>query len=143
MRGINKVILIGRLGKDPELRYTTSGQPVANFTIATTEVRGSKDGDKQEYTEWHRIVAWGRLAEICGEYLSKGKMVYIEGALRTRSWDDKQGSKRWTTEIVSQTMQILSPAGEKGGMDDRADSELPEDFDVDDESFSSDDDVPF
>ncbi len=143
MRGINKVILIGRLGKDPELRYTTSGQPVANFTIATTEVRNSKDGDKQEYTEWHRIVAWGRLAEICGEYLTKGKMVYIEGALRTRSWDDKQGSKRWTTEIVSQTMQILSPAGDKGGTDDRTDSEIPEDFNVDDDSFGSDDDVPF
>jgi single-strand DNA-binding protein len=143
MRGINKVILIGRLGRDPELRYTTSGQPVANFTIATTEVRNSKEGEKQEYTEWHRIVAWGRLAEICSEYLTKGKMVYIEGALRTRSWDDKQGSKRWTTEIVSQTMQILSPAGEKSGMEEKSDSDLPEDFEIDDNSFGSDDDVPF
>ena len=143
MRGINKVILVGRLGKDPELRYTTSGQPVANFTVATTDVRNSKDGEKQEYTEWHRIVAWGRLAEICSEYLTKGKMVYIEGALRTRSWDDKQGGKRWTTEIVSQSMQILSPAGEKGGVDERTDTDLPEDFDLDDDSFGSDDDVPF
>ena len=143
MRGINKVILIGRLGRDPELRYTTSGQPVANFTIATTEVRNSKEGEKQEYTEWHRIVAWGRLAEICSEYLTKGKMVYIEGTLRTRSWDDKQGSKRWTTEIVSQTMQILSPAGEKSAIDDRSDTDIPEDFEIDEDSFASDDDVPF
>lgn len=143
MRGVNKVMLIGRLGKDPELRYTTNGQPVANFTLATTEVRGSKDTERQEYTEWHRIVAWGRLAEICGEYLSKGKMVYVEGSLRTRSWDDKQGNKRWTTEIVSQTMQILSPAGEKQSESIKNDTDIPEDFDIEDDSFGSDDDVPF
>lgn len=143
MRGVNKVILIGRLGKDPELRYTTNGQPVANFTVATTEVRGSKDTERQEYTEWHRVVAWGRLAEICGEYLTKGKMVYVEGSLRTRSWDDKQGNKRWTTEIVSQAMQILSPAGEKQSGGTRDDASLPDDFELDDDSFGSDDDVPF
>jgi single-strand DNA-binding protein len=143
MRGVNKVMLIGRLGKDPELRYTTNGQPVANFTLATTEVRGSKDTEKQEYTEWHRIVAWGRLAEICGEYLSKGKMVYVEGSLRTRSWDDKQGNKRWTTEIISQTMQILSPAGEKQTEDVKKDADIPDDFELEDDSFGSDDDVPF
>jgi single-strand DNA-binding protein len=143
MRGVNKVMLIGRLGKDPELRYTTNGQPVANFTLATTEVRGSKDAEKQEYTEWHRVVAWGRLAEICGEYLSKGKMVYVEGSLRTRSWDDKQGNKRWTTEIISQTMQILSPAGEKQTEDVKKDADIPDDFELEDDSFGSDDDVPF
>lgn len=143
MRGVNKVMLIGRLGKDPELRYTTNGQPVANFTLATTEVRGSKDTEKQEYTEWHRVVAWGRLAEICGEYLSKGKMVYVEGSLRTRSWDDKQGNKRWTTEIISQTMQILSPAGEKQTEDVKKDADIPDDFELEDDSFGSDDDVPF
>ena len=143
MRGVNKVMLIGRLGKDPELRYTTNGQPVANFTLATTEVRGSKDTEKQEYTEWHRIVAWGRLAEICGEYLSKGKMVYVEGSLRTRSWDDKQGNKRWTTEIISQTMQILSPAGEKQTESVKKDADIPDDFELEDDSFGSDDDVPF
>src|ERR1700739_1890005 len=113
MRGVNKVILIGNLGRDPEIRYTTSGQAVANFTIATTDVRTSMDGKKDEFTEWHRIVAWGRLAEICGEYLSKGKMVYIEGTLRTRSWEDKEGRKRWTTEIIAQNMQMLSPSGGK------------------------------
>ena len=143
MRGVNKVMLIGRLGKDPELRYTTNGQPVANFTVATTEVRGSKDTEKQEYTEWHRVVAWGRLAEICGEYLSKGKMVYVEGSLRTRSWDDKQGGKRWTTEVISQTMQILSPAGEKQSEPVKKDADIPDDFELDDDSFGSDDDVPF
>ncbi len=143
MRGVNKVILIGRLGRDPELRYTTNGQPVANFTLATTEVRGSKDTERQEYTEWHRIVAWGRLAEICGEYLSKGKMVYVEGALRTRSWDDKQGNKRWTTEIVSQTMQILSPAGEKQTESIKDEADIPDDFELEEGSFGSDDDVPF
>src|SRR5574341_973471 len=115
MRGVNKVILIGNLGRDPEIRYTTSGQAVSNFTLATTEVRPNKSGEKEEFTEWHRIVAWGRLAEICGEYLSKGKTVYIEGSLRTRSWEDKEGRKRWTTEVFAQNMQILSPSGQKGG----------------------------
>lgn len=143
MRGVNKVMLIGRLGKDPELRYTTNGQPVANFTLATTEVRGTKDTERQEYTEWHRVVAWGRLAEICGEYLTKGKMVYVEGALRTRSWDDKQGNKRWTTEIVANQMQILSPVGEKPSEAAKTDADLPQDFELDDDSFESDDDVPF
>ncbi len=115
MGAVNKVMLIGNLGQDPEIRYTTSGQAVAHFTLATTERRASKDGQRQEFTEWHRVVAWGRLAEICGEYLSKGKKVYIEGSLRTRSWEDKEGRKRWTTEVFAQNMQILSPYGQKGG----------------------------
>ena len=142
MAAVNKVILIGNLGRDPEIRYTASGQAVANFTLATSETRTSKDGGKQEFTEWHRIVAWGRLAEICGEYLSKGKMIYIEGALRTRSWEDKEGRKRWTTEVFAQSMQMLSPAGQKSAPDSQSDEEFTEDFEVD-ESFGSDDDVPF
>lgn len=108
MAGINKVILVGRLGKDPEVKYTQSGDAVANFTMATSEEWKDKDsGKKQERTEWHRVVAWRRLGEICGEYLKKGSQVYIEGRLQTREWDDKEGNKRYTTEIIAQTMQML------------------------------------
>jgi single-strand DNA-binding protein len=143
MRGVNKVILIGNLGRDPEIRYTTSGQAVANFTVATTEVRTNKDGKRDEFTEWHRIVAWGRLAEICGEYLSKGKTVYVEGTLRTRSWEDKEGKKRWTTEVVAQNMQMLGgPSGEKSASTSDVEQKLTEDFESE-ETFGSDDDVPF
>ncbi len=113
MAGVNKVILIGNLGRDPELRYTPSGVPVATFTVATTEEwRDKNTGEKQEHTEWHRIVAWRRLGEICGEYLHKGSKVYIEGKLRTRAWEDRDGNTRYTTEIVAQTLQILTPKGE-------------------------------
>ena len=109
MGGINKVILVGRLGQDPEVRYTPSGQPVANFSVATSEEWKDKNsGEKQERTEWHRIVAWRRLGEICGEYLRKGSQVYIEGRLQTRSWEDRDGNKRYTTEIVARDMQMLS-----------------------------------
>lgn len=115
MAGINKVMLIGRLGKDPEVRYTPSGASVANFSIATSEEWKDKEtGEKQERTEWHRIVAWRRLGEICGEYLRKGSQVYIEGRLQTRSWEDRDGNKRYTTEIVAQNMQMLGPAGKEG-----------------------------
>lgn len=107
MAGINKVILVGNLGRDPEVRYTPSGTAVANFTLATTETWTDRDGQKQSHTEWHRIVAWRRLGEICGEYLSKGKQVYIEGRIRTREWEDQDGNKRKTTEIEAQTMQML------------------------------------
>lgn len=103
---INKVILIGRLGADPEIRYTLDGKPVATFRIATNEVI-IKNGEKEILTEWHRIVAFGRLAEICGEYLSKGTQVYIEGKLRTRKFEDRQGNQRYITEIVANTLQIL------------------------------------
>jgi len=145
MAGVNKVILIGNLGKDPEVKYTPSGQAVANFSLATTEVGSSKDGNKQEYTEWHRIVAWGRLAEICGEYLSKGKSVYIEGSLKTTSWQDKEGSTRWKTEVIARTMQILSPAGEKQAQASRPkqEEEFPSDFTFDEGSSGTDDDIPF
>jgi len=112
---VNKAILVGNLGSDPEVRYTPSGRPVATFNIATNERWTDKStGEKQERTEWHRIVAWGRLGEICGEYLSKGKQIYIEGRIQTRSWEDRDGNKRYTTEIVAQTMQMLGRRGEVG-----------------------------
>jgi len=110
MAGVNKVILIGNLGADPEMRYTSSGTAVANFRIATTERWNSPSGEKEERTEWHRIVAFGRLGEICGEYLAKGKQVYIEGRLQTRNWEDKDGNQRTTTEIVATGMQMLGQA---------------------------------
>lgn len=103
---INKVILIGRLGADPEIRYTLDGKPVATFRIATNEVI-IRNGEKEVLTEWHRVVAFGRLAEICGEYLTKGSQVYIEGKLRTRKFEDRQGVQRYVTEVVVQTLQIL------------------------------------
>ena len=110
---VNKVILIGRLGADPEIRYTPSGAEVATFRIATSESWTNKSGEKEERTEWHRIVAWRGLAKICGEYLSKGKLVYIEGRLRTRSWEDKEGHKRSTTEIEATEMKMLGGMGEQ------------------------------
>ncbi|MEE9515851.1 MAG: single-stranded DNA-binding protein [Candidatus Adiutricales bacterium] len=111
MAGVNKAILVGNLGRDPEIRYTQSGQAVCNFTLATTETYTPKGSDtREDRTEWHRIVAWGKLAEICGEYLAKGKQVYIEGRLQTRDWEDRDGKKRTTTEIVALTMQMLGPA---------------------------------
>ena len=110
MAGVNKVILVGNLGKDPEIRYTPGGVAVANFTLATSENWTSKEGKKETKTEWHRIVSFGRLAEICGEYLNKGKQVYIEGKIQTRQWEDKDGNKRYTTEIVANTLQMLGRA---------------------------------
>jgi single-strand DNA-binding protein len=112
---INKVILIGNLGADPEIRYTQNGTPVATFSLATTERRKGQDGQVQELTEWHRIVAWQRLAEICGEYLSKGSKVYIEGRLQTRKWKDQSGNDRYTTEIVAREMKMLSPRPASSG----------------------------
>jgi single-strand DNA-binding protein len=116
MAGINKAILIGRLGNDPEVRYTPSGVAVANFNIATSEEWKDKDtGEKKERTEWHRIVAWRRLGEICGEYLSKGRQVYIEGRIQTNAWEDKEGNKRYTTEIVATDVQFLGGRDAAGG----------------------------
>ncbi len=112
---VNKVILIGRLGADPEVRYTADGQPVASFRIATSGRWTDKNGNKQERTEWHRIVAFGKLAETCGEYLSKGRQVYIEGRLQTRSYEDREGVKRYVTEIVAQSMQMLGPRPDGAG----------------------------
>lgn len=113
---INKAILIGNLGADPEIRYTQAGTQVATFSVATTERWKGQDGQMQENTEWHRIVAWGRLAEICGEYLNKGSKVYIEGRIQTRKWQDQNGNDKYTTEIVAKEMKMLSPrGGESGG----------------------------
>lgn len=112
--GVNKVILIGNLGKDPEVRFTPSGAAVSNFNIATNESWTDKSGQKQERTEWHRIVVWGKLAELCGEYLKKGRQCYVEGRLQTREWTDKEGKKNYTTEVVAQSVQFLG-GGAGGG----------------------------
>jgi single-strand DNA-binding protein len=114
MAGINKVILIGDLGRDPELRYTQSGQAVVNFSLATTENWNDKNGEKVERTEWHRIVAWGRTGELCAQYLSKGRTVYIEGRLQTRDWEDRQGNKRSTSEVNANRIQFLGGARGSG-----------------------------
>ncbi len=114
-RGVNKVILVGNLGKDPEVRYSPTGGAVANITIATSESWKDKtSGEKQEKTEWHRVVFFGRLAEIAGEYLKKGAQIYIEGRLQTRKWQDKEGKDRYTTEIVANEMQMLGSRGGAG-----------------------------
>jgi single-strand DNA-binding protein len=139
MAGVNKVILVGRLGRDPEVKYTPSGVAVANFSMATSEEWKDKDsGEKKERTEWHRIVAWRRLGEICGEYLRKGSQIYIEGKLQTRDWEDRDGNKRYTTEIVAQNMQMLDSPAREG----RAQSE-EEQYPVEEPVSIPDDDIPF
>ncbi|WP_339137104.1 MAG: single-stranded DNA-binding protein [Candidatus Electrothrix sp. GW3-4] len=112
---LNKAMLIGNLGADPELRYTQSGVAVASFNVATTRRWKDREGQQQEETEWHRIVAWQRLGEICNEYLHKGSKVYVEGRLQTRKWQDQNGNDRWTTEIIATDVQFLTPRGEGGG----------------------------
>lgn len=121
MKGVNKAIIVGNLGKDPEVRYSANGSAIANCTIATTESWKDKNtGDKQEKTEWHRVVFFGKLAEIAGEYLKKGSQVYVEGRLQTRKWQDKQGQDRYTTEIVANEMQML---GGKRASNETADNQ--------------------
>jgi single-strand DNA-binding protein len=115
MASVNRVILVGNLGRDPELRYIQSGQAVANFTLATNDRWRDKEGNNQERTEWHRIVVWGKSAENCAQYLQKGRSVYVEGRLQTREWEDKEGNKRQTTEVVAQTVQFLGGRGGAGG----------------------------
>jgi single-strand DNA-binding protein len=112
---VNKVILVGNLGSDPEVRTTPTGQRVANFRLATSRNWTGQDGQRQEKTEWHSIVAWAKLADICERYLAKGKQVYVEGRLETRSWQDKEGQTRYKTEIICETMQMLGRAGERNG----------------------------
>ncbi len=115
-KSVNKVILVGRLGRDPELKYTASGTPFCRFSMATDDVWNDKaSGERQERTEWHNIVAWDRLAEICNQYLTKGRLVYIEGSLQTREWDDQEGNKRKTTEIRARDMVLLGSPGESTG----------------------------
>ena len=143
MASVNKVILVGNLGGDPEIRFLPSGQPVANFNIATTERWTGKDGSPGERTEWHRIVVFGKQAENCKEYLRKGRQVYVEGGLRTREWEDKQGQKRKTTEIVAQRVQFLG--GPSGGPAASRESPAPFEEAAGEPSplGSSDDDIPF
>lgn len=127
-KGINKAIIIGNLGKDPEIRYTASGAAIANITVATTESwKDKQSGEKQEKTEWHRIVFFGRLAEIVGEYLRKGSQVYVEGRLQTRKWQDQSGADRYTTEIVGNDMQMLGSKqpGEQSGFRDKPNNDEP------------------
>ena len=134
-RGLNKVILIGRLGANPEIRYTPDGTPVANFNLATTEIFTNKNGEKVSQTEWHRVVVFGKLAEIVGEYYTKGRKVYVEGKLRTRSWEDREGNKRWTTEVVANNLFILDSKGDTDS--EVIASDIPEESQIDDE------DIPF
>jgi single-strand DNA-binding protein len=154
---VNKVILVGNLGKDPELRYTASGTAVANFSLATTERYRDRDGNNQEKTEWHNIVAWRQLAEICGKYLSKGRQVYIEGKIQTRSYEDRDGNRRYVTEIVADQMQMLGRAGDDnsggGGYQRReqrperqerpAGNNQPQQNQYEEPPFNPDDDIPF
>ena len=157
---VNKVILVGRLGRDPETRYTGGGQAVANFSLATDETYKDRNGERQKRTEWHRITAWGKLAEICQQYLKKGTMVYIEGRIQSREWQDKEGQKRTSFDIVANTMKMLSSRGEAaaagagmgGGASRAADDSEPPAAPADDFSGGgahpsgpeiSDEDIPF
>ena len=149
MAGVNKVILIGNLGKDPELRYTPGGQPVATFSLATTERYNDKNGQRQDKTEWHSVVAWGKLAELVNQYLKKGRSAYIEGRITTRSWDDKDGNKKYKTEIVANQIQFLGAggAGSSGDPGPSSDQGMP-DYDMrptgpDHAAPVSEDDLPF
>ena len=149
MASLNKVMLIGNLGKDPEVRYTTSGQAVASFNLATSEKFKNKSGEQEERTEWHRVTLWGKLAEIAGEYLAKGRTVFIEGRLQTREWTDRDGNKRYTTEIVGDRMQMLGGKGEGGSSSGGGGTRRPTAGAVADTAPSyeeptyQDDDIPF
>ena len=152
MGSVNKVILVGNLGRDAELRYTPGGAAVATLNMATTEVWNDKAGQKQEKTEWHRVVLWGKSAESLAEYLTKGKQIYIEGRLQTRQWDDKDGNKRYTTEIRSDRVVLLSGGGgggrgggmpSRGGSMDRGGSQMGGGMDEPPMEPITDDDIPF
>ncbi|MFQ5928235.1 MAG: single-stranded DNA-binding protein [Acidobacteriota bacterium] len=136
---VNRVILVGRLGRDPEMRYTSSGTPVTNFSVATNERWNNQNGERQERTEWHKIVTWSKLAEICNQYLTKGQLVYIEGRLQTREWDDRDGNKRRTTEIVASDMRMLGSRTQESSTQEPVG--VTEGGDM--ETGITDDDVPF
>jgi single-strand DNA-binding protein len=148
---VNKAILVGRLGRDPETRYTSGGQAVANFTLATDETFKDRSGERQKRTEWHRVVLWGKLAEIAQQYLKKGMLVYVEGRIQTRQWEDKRdGQKRQTTEIVGNVMRMLTSRGEGAGMAPAAgrsaDADMEGMMPADDHAAGpeiSDEDIPF
>jgi single-strand DNA-binding protein len=141
---VNKVMLIGRLGNNPEIRYTNTGTAVANFNVATSENWNDKNGQKQERTEWHRVVVWGKLAELCEKYLAKGRQCFVEGRLQTRSWDDKEGNKRYTTEIVAATIQFLGGPNAQANSGAGASEQAPEMSEAPnmDSSFAEDE-IPF
>jgi single-strand DNA-binding protein len=150
---VNKVILLGRLGQDPELKYTPGGSAVCNFSMATTEAWTDKQGQKQEKTEWHRIVVWGKLAELCNQYLAKGRQAFLEGRLQTRSWDDKEGTKRYTTEILATTVQFIGGASASQGNSPQVDNSynqapaasMPsaQEYQVANDAHFASDDIPF
>jgi len=127
-RGLNKVMIIGNLGRDPEMRYTPSGKPVTTFSVATSRTWSTSDGEKREETEWFNVVAWSSLAEICKQYLTKGQQVYIEGRLQTRHWDDQEGNKHTSVEIVANEMIILSERRESGEETTESESSEEEEF---------------
>lgn len=145
MSSLNKAMIIGRLGQDPEVRYTKSNTAVATLSIATNERFKDRSGEWKERTEWHRVVAWGRLAEICSEYLSKGSQVYVEGPIQTRQWEDKEGQTRYTTEIKALTLTMLDSRGDQPAMPEKAEKKQPVSSSVElDEDFDDlDDDLPF
>ena len=145
MGSVNKVILVGNLGRDAELRYTPGGSPVATINLATTEIWNDKAGQRQEKTEWHRVVLWGKTAESLNEYLTKGKQIYVEGRLQTRQWDDKDGNKRYTTEIRGDRIVLLGSGGGGGGsrQQSRAAGAPSEDPMGEPVSELTDDDIPF
>ncbi len=141
MSGVNKVIVLGRLGADPEVKNISPTQTVARLSVATSETWNDREGQKQERTEWHRIVVWGKLAELCGKYLVKGRQVYVEGRLQTRSWEDNQGQKKYTTEIVASTVQFLGGPNADAGM---GASRSSQDNNFGPEpAFDSEDEIPF
>ena len=146
---VNKVILLGRLGQDPELKYTPGGAAVCNFSLATTEAWTDKQGQKQEKTEWHRVVVWGKLAELCNQYLAKGRQAFLEGRLQTRSWDDKDGNKRYTTEILASTVQFIGGATASNNNSTSADSSYnqapapTQDYQIASDASFAADDIPF
>jgi len=145
MGSVNKVILVGNLGRDAELRYTPGGAAVSTLNLATTEVWNDKQGQKQEKTEWHRIVLWGKQAESLQEYLVKGKQIYVEGRLQTRQWDDKEGNKRYTTEIKADRITLLGGGGGRSGGMDRGGSQPSPSASHDEPPMDpiTDDDIPF
>ena len=142
-RGVNKVILIGRLGQDPESRFSADGTQVANFSLATSEVWKDKLGEKQEKTEWHRCVAWRKTAELIVQYTQKGSMLYVEGKLQTRSWDDKDGVKRYTTEIVINTIEFLSSKDDAGGSGGSQQGPQGGEYELPPSTSGDEDDLPF
>ncbi len=133
-RGLNKVMIIGNLGRDPEMRYTPSGRPVTTFSVAVSRSWKSSNGEHRSETEWFKIVAWGKLAEICKEYLNKGQQVYIEGRLQTREWEDKEGQQRTTVEVVANEMTMLGDRREKSQNDENPPQDAPSDI-VDEDEF--------